>query len=197
MTSDRYQTAVSAIDNTNREDPRSISVKGRTFPHELYYSKRLSEWVLSLSPNASEALRLAARGQHIQRWSIPRDSFPRGLNGYMEWRERLKNLHAEKMSGILRQAGYSDEFIRYVLSLVRKENFPDDPESRVLEDALCLVFLEFQLAGFIEQHPKEKVIDILQKTWAKMTPEARRIAVDMKHAPKVSRLLEEVVNTSE
>jgi hypothetical protein len=168
MDSSRFQDAISRIDAANAQDPRGT---------ELPYAKRLSGWVERLAPTASEELRLAARAQHICRWMSPRESYPAGRIGYLKWREDLKQFHAQKAGEILREVGYEEAMTSRVQDLIRKRNFPRDAEGRVLEDALCLVFLETQLSETTDKTGEEKMIGILQKTWKKMTPQARDIAL--------------------
>jgi hypothetical protein len=168
MNPNRFQEAISRIDAANAADPRGV---------ELPYAQRLSGWVERLSPQASEPLRLAARAQHIRRWESPRDSYPAGRVGYLQWREDLKQFHAEKAGEILAAVGYDAATIDRVQHLIRKRNFPRDEEGRVLEDALCLLFLETQFAETVEKTGEEKMIGILQKTWRKMTPQAQQIAL--------------------
>lgn len=184
MTSVRFQEAIARIDAANAQDPH-----GR----ELPYARRLSEWVERLCPQASEALRLAARAQHICRWEIPRATYPSGRLGYLQWREDLKRFHAEKAAEILRAVGYEPELVERVERLIMKRNFPRDEEGRVLEDALCLVFLETQLAETVEKTGEEKMVDILRKTWRKMTPRAQRIALGLPMSESCRALVQRAV----
>jgi hypothetical protein len=170
MNSPRFQEAIARFDAANAADPRGI---------EQPYAQRLSGWVERLAPDASEELRLAARAQHICRWMIPRESYPAGRIGYLKWREDLKHFHAQKAGEILRELGYEDAIVARVQDLIRKRNFPRDPEGRMLEDALCLVFLETQFAETTAKTGDEKMIGILQKTWRKMTPKAQKIALTL------------------
>jgi hypothetical protein len=187
----RFLDAVARIDAENARDPRVANVDGEQVPFEVAYARRLTAWVTRLAPDASEELLLAARGQHIGRWRIPRDRHPDGLHGYLQWREDLKAFHAKTVGGILADCGYDAATTARVLALVTKEKFPDDPESRVLEDALCLVFIETQLADFAASKPREKTIDIVRKTWEKMTPKARSLAAGLNLPPAVRALIEE------
>lgn len=168
----RFQKAIRRFDTENAKDPHQETVNGVNHPRELLYAKRLSDWVLKLSPNASETLQLAARCQHLCRWMIPRNSYKMNRTGYLRWRNDLKQFHAHKAGEILHEVGYPEDIITRVQELNLKKNFPKDSESRVLEDALCLVFLQYQLAEFISQKEEEKITQILQKTWGKMTPAA-------------------------
>lgn len=184
MNSSRFQDAIARIDAANAQDPRGI---------ELPYAQRLSAWVERLAPDASEELRLAARAQHICRWLIPRESCPPGRVGYLKWREDLKQLHAQKAGEILREVGYEQAPVGRVQDLIRKRNFPRVPDGRVLEDALCLVFLETQFADTTAKTGDEKMIGILQKSWRKMTPQAQQIALTIPMTPECRALVEKAL----
>lgn len=160
----RFQDAIARFDAANAQDPRGI---------ELPYAQQLSAWVARLAPDASEALRLAARCQHLRRWEIPRESYPVGRVGYLQWREDLKRFHADEAGKILREVGYDDEMIQLVQRIVLKK------DSAVMEDALCLVFLETQLQATTGKTGEAKMISILQKTWRKMSPHGRGIALTL------------------
>jgi hypothetical protein len=174
-----FARAVRQFDDANGRDPNLEMAGGAPQPRELLYARRLTDWVLRLAPEASEALRLAARCQHICRWLIPRETYPMTRPGYLRWRNDLKEFHAKKAGEILRQAGYDEAMTRRVQALNLKKNFPTDPESQILEDALCLVFLEFQFAALAAKTADEKIINAVQKTWKKMTPAARERALTL------------------
>jgi hypothetical protein len=146
--------------------------------------------VLRLCPDASEALRLAARCQHLCRWQIPRSDYPMTRAGYLQWREALKKFHAQKAGEILREVGYDEAMIRRVQALNLKKGLPHDPETRVLEDALCLVFLEHQLADLAARTPEDKVINALRKSWEKMSPAGRAEALRLPLGPREKALLQ-------
>jgi hypothetical protein len=173
----RFEAAIQQFDAENAKDPNSESVAGETFPRELLYARRLTGWVLKLDPAASEELRLAARCQHIRRWEIPRNDFPLDKAGYLRWRTRLKSFHAELAGKILRECGYEEKVIARVQELNLKKRFPDDPESRTLEDALCLVFLEYQFKDFAARTDHDKMLNALRKSWGKMTEKGQKIAL--------------------
>ena len=185
-----FQTAIGLFDAENARDPNSETSGGAAQPRELLYARRLTDWVLRLAPDASETLRLAARCQHICRWMIPRQSYPMTRPGYLRWRADLKEFHAQTAGKILREAGYLEETIQKVQDLNRKKNFPGDPDSRHLEDALCLVFLEFQFAALAAKMDDEKMINAVQKTWKKMTPAAHALALALPLGPKESALVQ-------
>jgi hypothetical protein len=172
------------MDAANAADPRGV---------ELPYSHRLTAWVEKLAPDASEPLRLAARAQHICRWLSPRDSYPPGRIGYLKWREDLKQFHAKKAGEILREIGYDPATIDRVQHLIRKHNFPKDEEGRVLEDALCLTFLESQLAETVVKTGDEKMVDIVRKTWRKMTARAQEIALAMPMSESQRQLIQKAL----
>jgi hypothetical protein len=186
----RFAAALQRFDEENSRDPNVEIASGVARPRELIYAQWLTDWVLKLSPTASEPLRLAARCQHIARWLIPRNSYPMTRPGYLQWRADLKKFHAQKAGEILRAVGYDDDTIRRVQELNLKKNFPTDPESRVLEDALCLVFLERQLAALAAKSDDEKMINALRKSWKKMTPAAHTEALKLKYGTREQSLIE-------
>jgi hypothetical protein len=157
------------------------------------YAEWLTDWVLRLAPAASEPLRLAARCQHLRRWEIPRESYPATRAGYLQWRQKLKEFHAEQAARILREVGYEESIVQQVQALNLKKNFPADPEVRVLEDALCLVFLERQFADLARKAPPEKMVTALQKCWGKMTERARAEALKLSYTPELQALLNQAL----
>lgn len=175
----RFLDTIALIDAENAKDPVIDHFDGEAIPRELLYSKRLTAWILRLNPEASEALLLAARAQHVRRWEISRDAFPPGKTGYHQWKNALKKFHAALAEKILRESGWEESTISRVRALNLKSAFPDDPESRTLEDALCLVFLEHQFEHLAEKADSTKVVNALRKSWNKMTLQAREIAQQM------------------
>ena len=182
---EQFQKAIARFDDENSRDP---NLENGT-PRELLYAQRLTAWVLKLRPDASETLRLAARCQHICRWQSPRENYPMTKPGYLKWRADLKKFHAEKSGAILREVGYDEETIRRVQDLNLKKNFPADADCRTLEDALCLVFLEFQLAPLAAKSDDEKMVNALKKSWAKMTAAARAEALKLAYGEREKNLL--------
>ena len=162
-------------------------------PKELLYARRMSAWLEKLSPGASEALQLAVRCQHLRRWAIRRDAFPEGKVGYLRWRKEEALAHAARAGEILAQAGYDAEAVKRVQSLVRKERIKHDPEAQLLEDVTCLVFLEGEFAAFAPKHEEAKLVDILRKTWAKMSPRGRQEALNLALPVALKRLVEKAV----
>jgi hypothetical protein len=189
--SDKLAMALRKIDEYNRLDPKTDEVGGVIFPHELVYSKRLTDWILKLKPNASEALKVAARGQHIGRWTIPREEYPMDRGGYLRWREALKQFHAKTVSDILKDCGYDETFIARVQSLILKKNLKEDSEVQALEDGLCLVFLETQFADLKNKTPDDKMKEIVRKTWKKMSELGRSAALRLHLSEDAKKFLQE------
>jgi len=185
----RFRAAIARIDEENSRDPQTEVVEGVQRPRELVYSEWLTEWVLRLQPGASEVLRLAARSQHIRRWEIPRASYPQTREGYLRWRSDLKQMHARISGELLRRVGYSEEVVARVQALNLKRELKQDPECQVLEDALCLVFLEHQSAALAAKASDEKMIGALRKAWAKMSASGRAAARELTLEPRVRALL--------
>jgi hypothetical protein len=189
----RFATALRRFDEENAHDPHTEQVAGVVHPRELLYAQWMTGWVLKLAPAASEELRLAARCQHICRWMVPRDSYSMTRAGYLKWREGLKHFHAQKAGEILREVGYPEEVVVRVQSLNLKKDFPQDAEGRILEDALCLVFLEHQFGDLASKTPDDKMINAVQKTWKKMTPAAHALALTLAYDPHAHTLIEKAL----
>jgi hypothetical protein len=189
----RFETALRRFDAENARDPNQEQAEGMAHPRELLYAQRLTAWVLRLCPEASEALRLAARCQHICRWMVPRGSYPMTRAGYLKWREGLRHFHAQKAGEILSEVGYPGEVIARVQHLNLKKDFPNDAEGRVLEDALCLVFLEYQFIDLATKTTEDKMINALQKAWKKMSPAGQAQALKLSYSPQQQALLEKAL----
>jgi hypothetical protein len=190
------EDAFAKFDAANCQDPNKETVDGVSLPRELVYARRLTDWVLRLAPDASEPLRLASRCQHLCRWKIPRDFYPKDRVGYLRWREDLKNFHASESGRILKEVGYDDGTIRKVQDLNLKKNFPKDSDSRVLEDALCLIFLEHQLGDLAAEQPEPKMIEIIRRTWRKMSDRGREAALKLRLGAAESALLQKALAAS-
>ncbi len=188
----RLQDVLARIDEANRKDPHTENAGGAEHAKELLYARRMSAWLQRLRPEASAALRIAARAQHLERWAIARDRFPAGRTGYLRWRTTLGAHHAERTAALMREAGFDGATIAAVAALLRKEGLAraaPDSDVQALEDCACLVFLESYLAPFADQHPPAKVADILTKTWRKMSPAAQGAALGIEFRPDVRALL--------
>jgi hypothetical protein len=196
MTPERVQRIIDRIDRLNGEDPHTETVEGKPVPFELLYARRLTEWALRLNPQASEELRIAARGQHVRRWTIPRERYPRNRQGYLRWRETLKAFHIDTVTSLMREEGALPESVERVRRLMSKRSIGEDAEAQTLEDALCLVFLETQFADLRTKEPAEKMVEILRKTWVKMSERARAEALKLPLGEPERQLLERALPPS-
>ncbi len=191
----RFQEAIRLIDEENARDPNQEMVDGVPKPRERAYSERLTEWVKKLTPAPSEELLLAARGQHIARWSIPRSSYEMNRKGYLLWRQELKKFHAEKVASILNQVGYDNSFIERVKNLVLKKNFPRDPEAVILEDALNLMFFQYQFSDLAKKTEPDKMVEVLQKAWKKISSQGRSLALSLPFNDSEKQLIQRALGT--
>ena len=187
----RYEAVIAAIDSANAQDPNTIDIGQQREPAELVYGRRMSATLARMAPAASEALRIAARGQHIARWTSPRKSYPDGRAGYLKWRKDLKDFHAMQVGRIMGDAGYGADDIARVGALIRKEKLKLDAEAQMLEDVACVVFMEYYLASFMTKAKAEKLPGILAKTWSKMSEMGHAHALKLDLPPIVSQLLEQ------
>lgn len=185
--------ACALIDAAHAADP-TPAADGRAA--ELVYAERMEAWVMRLVPDASPLLRLAARCQHLERWLVPRTTFPEGKAGYLTWRRSLYTKQAERARGLLLAAGVPPGEADEVATWVSKTGLKVNAGTQTLEDAACLVFLENELGAFAAQHtdyPREKFTDILKKTWRKMSPRAHELALALELPPTLAALVREAV----
>lgn len=161
---DRLSRAIALIDAANLADPKGEA---------LDYGTRMSGELARLFPDASEVLQIAARGQHVERWLLPRSDFPEGKEGYHAWRREQGRRHAERVGAIMREAGYDPAEAERVGVLLRKERIKRDAEVQALEDVICFVFLKWYFAPFAAGREAESTLDIVRKTARKMSEPAR------------------------
>lgn len=185
--SKRLSEAFHQFDEANGEDPNMSTYQGKVYPKELLYAMRMTDKLNDFAPNASESLQLAARCQHICRWEIPRASYEMNRIGYLKWRQDLKKFHVQKASGILRKVGHEQEVIDSVAFLLDKKQLKKNEETQILEDVICLVFLEFYFEDFIQKHSEDKLLDILRKTWRKMSKKGQDTALQLPLSQIVSQ----------
>lgn len=189
----KFESAISKIDEYNKKDPNIVTDNGKQFQKEYLDSLRQSNWLAKIDSNPKEELKIAVRSQHIGRWEIPRDSYPETRSGYLNWRSDLSKFHADTTAKILEEVGYDPLFIERVKNLNLKRGIKLDSEAQMLEDVLCLVFLEFHISDFCIQHSREKVINIIQKTWKKMGHLGRIYALKLNYNPDVLSILSEAL----
>jgi len=189
---ERFNAVIKAIDAVNAEDPRKITVDGKEYPYETVYAERMTEMLERMYPDASELLRLAARAQHIRRWQIPRDTYPRNREGYQKWRLEMRRLHADLVGGIMRENGYSDEDIALVGSYLRKERLKREADSQALENVVDVVFLAYYWDEFVAKFPEyddDKLIDIVGKTLRKMSSHGHQAALALDMPPETAKIV--------
>ena len=178
--SSTFEKAVALIDAANSEDPNKVAADGKDWPKELLYSQRMSDMLQRFVPEADDAVKLAIRAQHVQRWKSPRTAYPMDRIGYLQWRKDLYKIQAETAAGLLQQAGYGEEVIGRVRESVAKKKIKENPDTQVLEDVTDLVFIEHYMQAFVDKHPEydeDKWLDIVRKTWNKMSVEAQQFAL--------------------
>lgn len=180
----RQEIAFKKFDAYNQKDPHSIVWEGTTYPREYFLALKLHEWVTKINPEASEALLLASRSQHIGRWEIPRNSYAPGREPYLKWRRDLAHYHAQKAGEILKDSGYNEEEISRVQEIILKKRLKLDSDVQVMENALCLVFLAFQYEEFHQQHDHDKVVNILRKSLLKMDEAGHQLALTLNYSPE-------------
>ena len=170
-----FNQAIALFDAANAQDPNQDEGE----PKELLYARRMTDMIGRFAPDASEVAQLAVRAQHIQRWLVPRSNYPLGKPGYFAWRTGLYRFHAETAGKLMQQAGYAKAMIEQVKLAVSKQGIKTNPDTQMLEDVTSLVFIESYMLGFAGQHAEyteEKWLDIIRKTWRKMSADAHAFA---------------------
>ena len=181
MSKTAYEQAVNLIDSANSEDPNIEHSQGKAWPKELLYGQRMSEMLERYNSDADYVIKLAIRGQHIQRWQSPRNAYPMGRQGYHKWRTDLYTFHADKVANLMAQAGFNAQEIERAKNAVAKVGIKSNPDTQLLEDVVGLVFIEYYMLSFAEKHPdysEQKWIDIIRKTWGKMSEKAHAFVLD-------------------
>jgi len=176
----QFDIAIELIDAANSEDPNEVVINDKDWPKELLYSHYMSDMLHRYRPDADEAMKLAVRAQHIQRWKSPRDAYPMDRKGYHQWRTGLYTFHAETVAALLTKAGYDNDFIERVKQAVGKKSLKSNPDTQLIEDIAGLVFIEHYMLEFAQKHPEydeEKWLDIIRKTWRKMSDQAHQFAL--------------------
>ena len=177
---DLLTQAIERIDAANSADPNTEEAEGRTWPKELLYSHRMSDMLARYRPDADDVAKVAVRAQHIERWKSPRSDYAEGRQGYLQWRTQLYKFHAETVGAILREVGYEDAFVERVMKAVGKKALKVNADTQLVEDVIDLVFIEHYMLAFAGKHPEydeQKWLDIVRKTWKKMSPDAQQFAL--------------------
>jgi Domain of unknown function (DUF4202) len=190
MNDSKLSGALAGIDAANAADPTMETVDGERRPAALVYSERMTRWLERIAPAASAELQIAVRAQHIERWTMPRQGYPMDREGYLRWRSDLAKYHAERAGEIMAAAGFGEDAVKRVATLIRKRGIKRDPEVQTLEDVACLVFLENYFADFSAQHDDEKVVSIVAKTWVKMSEAGHEAALTIDIPDRAKALVE-------
>jgi len=186
----RFDRVIAAIDAANDRDPSVIEFGGAPVGAELVYGMRMTDTLAQLAPDASECLRIAARGQHIERWIFPRRSYPKGRAGYLQWRKVQRQYQARRLGELMADCGYGTEDTARVGALIRKEKRQTDAEVQMLEDVICIMFFKHYLKGFASRIEDDKLADILAKTWSRMSDYGHQHALALKLAPRILGLMD-------
>jgi hypothetical protein len=189
MYSPQFTQTIAAIDAVNLQDPNHVNVQNQQVAKEWLYSKQMTECLKQYWPDANEYVALAVHAQHIKRWQIKRSEYPEGKAGYLAWRKALAAFHAETLAQIMKENGYDDDAISRCQVIIQKRQLHHNSDSQILEDVACLVFIQHYLADFATKHSSEKVIDIIKKTWRKMSPKAQQIALSLPMDNPINELI--------
>ncbi|AXY41795.1 DUF4202 domain-containing protein [Halomonas sp. JS92-SW72] len=195
MSDTPYAKTLAALDALHAQDPRHVEVEGAPapVPRELWHAGRMSAWLERLHEHPDELMRLAVRGQHLQRWQVPRSDYPEGRVGYLTWRRDQGQRAGETTAALMREAGFDDESAEAVQRMIRKQGLGRDPGAQAVEDCACLVFLENYFADFARQIDHDHLIRIVQMTWKKMSPKAHELALGLPMSPAARALVEEAL----
>lgn len=195
----RFDLAIAKFDAANAEDPNKEMFEGKEHPKELLYAQRMTDMLGRFAPDAPEHVQLAVRAQHICRWKIPRDSYPMDKAGYMQWRTYLYKFHGETAGEIMREVGYDEDMITKLKSLLRKEKLKLNPDTQMLEDVVDLTFLEHYLEAFVHKYShyeEEKLLDILRKTWKKMSEKGHEAALKLNYTPEMLAVVKKALGVA-
>ncbi|KAK2628392.1 hypothetical protein QTJ16_001495 [Diplocarpon rosae] len=179
MAATNYEAAISLIDDAHALDPNTTIVNGVSIPYELHYAQKMSHYLALRAPSASPILQVAVRAQHLRRWEVPRSEYPMNKPGYLTWRSFLKKRQAQIASEICTRCNFAAEEAEGVARLIRKEDLKKNEETQILEDVACLVFLDDQFEAFEKEHDEKKIVDILRKTWGKMSERGHELALEI------------------
>jgi len=180
MSQQAFDTAIELIDNANKQDPNQETSEGKDWPKELLYSHRMTDMLERYLPDADEVIKIAVRAQHIQRWQSPRSDYPMDKKGYYKWRTDLYQFHANTTADLLEKAGVDSDIIERVKLAIGKKSIKTNTDTQRLEDVIALVFIEHYMLAFANKHPEyseEKWLDIIRRTWNKMTEQAQQFAL--------------------
>lgn len=193
----RFDQAIAKFDAANAEDPNKEVFEGKEYPKELLYAQRMTGMLQRFAPDAPEHVQLAVRAQHICRWKVPRADYPMDKPGYYQWRTYLYKFHGETAGAIMREVGYDEDTIVKLQALLRKEKLKLNPETQLLEDVVDLTFLQYYLEAFVQkfsgQYDEEKLLDIVRKTWKKMSEKGHEAALKLDFKPEMLAVVQKAL----
>lgn len=193
----RFDQAIAKFDAANAEDPNKEVFEGKEYPKELLYAQRMTDMLKRFAPDAPEHVQLAARAQHICRWKVPRSDYPMDKAGYYQWRTYLYKFHGEAAGAIMQEVGYDEETVSKLKALLRKEKLKLNPETQLLEDVVDLTFLQYYLEAFVQkyssQYDEEKLLDIVRKTWKKMSEKGHEAALKLDFTPEMLAVVQKAL----
>ncbi len=195
MSMSQLHETLALIDASNAQDPNKTDVDGQLIANELLYSQRMTERLDAFAPEASELLKIAVHAQHIQRWKIPRADYPLDRPGYKKWRSDLATFHGETTAQLMAQTGYTPSDRERVKDILLKKRLKTDSEVQTLEDVACLVFIEHYLQAFASKHSEDKLIDIIRKTWNKMSEKGHNAALALPLTNDLLTLVNKALNS--
>lgn len=194
MATSAFETTIEQLDALHAGDPRQIEQDGESVPRELWHARQMSAWLGRLSEEPDELVRIAVRGQHLQRWQVGRDEYEEGRQGYLHWRRDQGRRAGNTTAAVMREAGYSDDDAERVARMIRKEGLGrGEAATQAVEDCACLVFLENYFADFSRKVDHEHMVRIVQKTWRKMSAPARELALELPMAPEARSIVAEAL----
>lgn len=194
MENSRLPAVFKAIDDINLQDPNTSTVDGKEVAKEWIYGVRMTECINEYWPDANEYVQIAVRAQHIKRWHLKRTEFEPGRTGYLKWRKELGKYHAELTASLMANCGYNQEECDKTAAIIRKEKIKANADSQMLEDVACLVFLQYYFDEFSEKYTEEKIIDIVQKTWKKMSEQGHQIALSLTFPEHLAKLVQKALS---
>ena len=193
----RFNQAIAKFDAANAEDPNKEVFAGKEYPKELLYAQRMSDMLNRFAPDAPEHVQLAVRAQHICRWKVPREDYPMDRAGYHQWRTYLYKFHGDTAGAIMQEVGYDEETIAKLKALLRKEKLKLNPDTQLLEDVVDLTFLQHYLEAFVQKYSsryeEEKLLDILRKTWKKMSEKGHEAALKLDYTPEMLAVVQKAL----
>lgn len=193
MSDGLLEKIIQEIDMVNNSDPRKINLDDEEVGYELFYAILMTKWVTHFSSDPSISLLIACRGIHFKRWLHPRSSYPQGLAGYYQWKKELQVFHQDEILKLLAAYELDESVLQKISSLILKKELGQCDETQIIEDAVSLIFIEYQLLPLLEKSGEEKVINAIQKTWGKMSEAGHEKALALKLDEVSSQIIQKAL----